>query len=170
MLRGRSTPHAPIFARLAVSAAAGWLTGLVILTGTSLGPSPARAFDQIDRGDRSSAPALLESRTVPPSTVEIGLPLAFQMRFRTTRVWGHVAPDAIDDRRVAGLQSSLIFDPDLNSLHPRELAVEGHLQITRHLGQGFELGLAWSSRSALSSGVGIELDRHFIGGVLRLVR
>ncbi len=92
------------------------------------------------------------------------------MGFRTSRVWGFVAPDAIDERRVGSLQSSLIFDSSLNSLHPRDLALEGHLQITRQLGQGFELGMAWSSRSAFSSGIGIDLDRHFIGCVLRLVR
>lgn len=170
MLRGRSTPPPPIFVRTTPSAA-GWLAGLAILVGFALGPPSARAFDQLGRWERIGASSLLERRTVPRSPVEIGLPLGFDMRFRTSRVWGFVAPDAIDERRVGSLQSSLIFDSSLNSFHPRDLAVEGHLQIMRRLGQGFELGMAWSSRSALSSGGGVlDLDRHFIGGVLRLVR
>jgi hypothetical protein len=150
--------------------AAGWLAALAILLGASLGASSARAFDQRDRWERPGGPTSLERREAARSPVGIQLPLALQMRFRTSRVWGFVAPDAIDERRVRSLQSSLIFDHSLNALHPRDLAVEGHLQITRRLGQGFELGMAWSSRSAFSSGVGIELDRHFIGCVLRLVR
>lgn len=167
MLRGQSPP--PLFVRPAASAA-GWLAALVILLGASLGASSVRAFDQLDRWERAGVPSSLESRKAARSPVGFGLPLDLQMRFRTSRVWGFVAPDAIDERRVGSLQSSLIFDHNLSSLYPRDLAVEGHLQITRHLGQGFELGMAWSSRSALSSGVGIELDRHFIGCVLRFVR
>jgi len=169
MLRGRSTPLPPIFRRPA-TALVRWRAALVILLGVALGPSSAGAFDQLDRWAQAGASSTVEGRetAAPRSPVGIGLPFAFQMRFRTSRVWGFVAPDAIDERRVRSLQSSLIFDHNVNSLHRQDLAVEGHLQITRHLGQGFELGMAWSSRSAFSSG--IDLDRHFIGCVLRLVR
>ena len=172
MLRGRFTPLPPIFVRPAASSA-GWLAVLAILLGASLGPSPVRAFDQVDGWERAGAPSPPgrgERGETARSPVGIGLPLALRMRFRTSRVWGFVAPDAIDERRVGSLQSSLVFDHNLSSLHPRELAFEGHLQITRQLRQGLELGMAWSSRSAFSSGVGIDLDRHFIGFVFRFVR
>lgn len=146
--------------------------GLVLLSlAAALGAAPAAAFDRFEESEAIATPSDASARGwAPRSLVDIALPMALRMRVRGSRAWGLVTPDELDLRSLDGFRSDMRFDRDLISLHGQPLAMESHVQITHGLGGGVELGVAWSSRSQLSRSVDLDLDRHFVGCVLRFTR